>query len=87
MRLDQQQSTQSLRDKLKIDHIDDVLRWNRLRLFGHRQRQDDSLWSKKIIDFEVGLKNDTSELPPSEKVSKSFTKRKNTKLTFPNSVL
>ena len=41
VRLDQQHSTQSLRDKLKIDHIDDVLRWNRLRLFGHRQRQDD----------------------------------------------
>ena len=46
-------STANLRGKLQIPSIDDFLRWNRLRLYGHRYRQDDSLWSKKIMDLHV----------------------------------
>ena len=50
----QPHSTDSLRSKLQIPCIEDVMRWNRLRLYGHRCRQDDdSLWTKKIMNFHV----------------------------------
>ena len=49
----QPHSTDSLRSKLQIPCIEDVMRWNRLRLYGHRYRQDDSLRTKKIMNFPV----------------------------------
>ena len=46
-------STQNLRERLQIPSIEDMLRWNRLRLYGHRYRQSDDLWSKKVMSLEV----------------------------------
>ena len=53
VRIMQPHSTDSLRRRLQVPCIEEVLRWNRLRLFGHRQRQDDSLWTKKIMSLEI----------------------------------
>ena len=53
VKLSQPHSTAELRSKLKIPDVEDVLRCNRLRLFGHRCRQDDTLWTKKIMSFIV----------------------------------
>ena len=53
VRLDQQHATDDLLQKLHIDHVEEVLEWNRLRLCGHRYRQEDNTWTKKIMNFEV----------------------------------
>ena len=34
-------------------YIEDVLRENRLRLFGHRYRQNESLWTKKMLTLQI----------------------------------
>ena len=53
VRIMQPHSTDSLRRRLQVPSIEDMLRWNRLHLYGHRQRQDDSLWTKKIITLQI----------------------------------
>ena len=53
VKLTQPHSTAELRSKMEIPNIENVLRCNRLRLFGHRCCQDDSLWTKKIMSFVV----------------------------------
>ena len=55
VRIMQPHSTDNLRRRLQVPCIEEVLRWNRLRLFGHRQRQDDSLWTKKIMTLEIDV--------------------------------
>ena len=49
----QPHSTDSLRRSLQVHCIEDVVRWNRLRLFGHRYRQNDTLWTKKIMSLQI----------------------------------
>ena len=53
VRLDQPHSTDNLRERLHLMDIEDLLRWNRLRLAGHRHRQDDSSWTKKIMSLDI----------------------------------
>ena len=40
-----------LRSRLGLASIEEVLRWNRLRWFGHLQRMDDNSWPRKIESF------------------------------------
>ena len=53
VKIKQQQSTEELRRRLDLQHVEDVLRWNRLRLSGHLYRQEETLWTKKIMKFAV----------------------------------
>ena len=53
VRLEQPVAMADLRARLRICSIDEALRWERLRLFDHRYRQDNSQWTKKIMDFHV----------------------------------
>ena len=53
VKITQPHSTESLRRRLQVPCIEDVLRENRLRLFGHRYRQDESLWTKKIMNLQI----------------------------------
>ena len=36
-----------------ISSIKDIIRYNRLRWFGHLQRMDEEKWPRKILNFEV----------------------------------
>ena len=51
--MEQKLSTEVLQKRIFVQHIEDVLRWNRLRLSGHLHRQDDTSWTKKIMNFDV----------------------------------
>ena len=42
-----------LRTRMDISSIEDVIRYNRLRWFGHLQRMDEEKWPRKILNFEV----------------------------------
>ena len=42
-----------LRQRLNLDSISDVLRWSRLRWFGHLHRMDDDTWPKKVTNINV----------------------------------
>ena len=53
VKMEQRHAMADLRWRLKLPCMKDLLSWNRLRLFGHRCRQDESLWTKKIISFDV----------------------------------
>ena len=53
VKIEQKQSTDDLRKRIYVHPIEDVLRWNRLRLSGHLYRQDDSAWSKKIMNLDI----------------------------------
>ena len=53
VKIEQKLSTEVLRKRIFVEHIEDVLRWNRLRLFGHLHRQDDTSWTKEIMNFDV----------------------------------
>ena len=53
VKLIQPHSTGNLRSKLQIPNIKVVLRLNQPPLFGHKCRQNDSLWIKKILSFQV----------------------------------
>ena len=53
VKIEQKLSTEVLRKRIFVQHIEDVLRWNRLRLSGHLHQQDDSSWTKKIMNFDV----------------------------------
>ena len=35
-----------------ISSIEDVIRYNRPRWFGHLQRMDEGKWPRKILNFE-----------------------------------
>ena len=54
VKLEQRLKMADLRWRLKLLSMDEVLRWNRLRLFGHRLRQDDCFWTKKIMNYDIG---------------------------------
>ena len=43
----------NLRSRLGLHSIDDTLRYNRLRWYGHHKRMDNDRWSKKIMDYNV----------------------------------
>ena len=53
VKLDQPHTANDLREKLHVQDIDELLWWNRLRLAGHRYRQEDDTWTKKIMNFRV----------------------------------
>ena len=42
-----------LRTCMGISSIKNVIRYNRLRWFGHLQRIDEEKWPRKILNFEV----------------------------------
>ena len=46
-------SLHMLRSKLGLASIEEVLRWSRLRWFGHLQRMDKNIWPRKIESFVV----------------------------------
>ena len=52
VKIEQKHSTEDLR-RINVHHIEDVLRWNRLRLSGHLYWQEETSWTKKIISFNV----------------------------------
>ena len=43
----------ALRTRTGISNIEDVIRYNRLRWFGHLKRMDEEKWPRKILNFEV----------------------------------
>ena len=43
----------NLRSRLGLHSIDDTLRYNHLRWYGHLKRMDDR-WSNKIMDYVTG---------------------------------
>ena len=53
VKIKQQHSIEELRRRLDLQHIEDVLRWNRLRLSGHLYQQEEKSWAKKIMNFFV----------------------------------
>ena len=42
-----------LRTRMGISSIEDIIRYNRFRCFGHLQRMDEEKWRRKILNFEV----------------------------------
>ena len=44
-------SLHELKSKRGLASIEEVLRWNRLRWFGHLQRMDKNSWPRKIESF------------------------------------
>ena len=42
-----------LRTRVGIPSIEDVIRYNRLRWFGHIKRMDKEKWPRKILNFKV----------------------------------
>ena len=42
-----------LRTRMGISNVEDTIRYNRLRWFGHLQRMDEEKWSRKILNFEI----------------------------------
>ena len=42
-----------LRSRLGLSSIENVLRWNRLRWFGHLQRMNVNSWPRKIETFDA----------------------------------
>ena len=59
VKIEQNLSTEVLRKRIFAQHIEDVLRWNRLRLSRHLHRQDDTSWTKKIMNFDVDVDGPT----------------------------
>ena len=53
VKIEQKHSTEDLRRRSHIHHIEDVLRCNRLRLSGHFHRQIETSCTKKIMSFNV----------------------------------
>ena len=53
VKIEQKLSPEVLQKRIFVQHIEDVLRWNRLRLSGHLHQQDDTSWTKKIMNFDV----------------------------------
>ena len=45
--------TEDLRRRIHVHHIEDVLRWNTLKLSAHLYRQEETSWTKKITSFNV----------------------------------
>ena len=54
--LNERIESQVLRERLGIEAIDDVVRRNHLRWFGHVERKEDSSWINKCITLEVDEK-------------------------------
>ena len=53
VKLNERMASQVLRERLGIEAIEDVVRRNRLRWFGHVERKEDSSWVKKCMTVEV----------------------------------
>ena len=53
VKIEQKHSTEDLRRRIHVHHIEVVLRWNRLRLSGHLYRQEETSWTKKVMSFNV----------------------------------
>ena len=53
VKIEQKHSTEDLRRRIHVHYIEDVFRWNRLRLSGHLYRQEETSWTKKILSFNV----------------------------------
>ena len=53
VKIEQKHSTEDLRKRIHVHYIKDIIRWNRLRLFGHLYRQEETSWTKKITSFNV----------------------------------
>ncbi|KAI8498339.1 hypothetical protein Bbelb_242830 [Branchiostoma belcheri] len=47
------QSTEQLRRRLGVHNIQDTVRYNRLRWYGHLQRMDRDRWPKRILTLDV----------------------------------
>ena len=57
VKLNERIARQVLRERLGIEAIEDVVRRNRLRWFGHVERKEDSSWVKKCMTVEVDGKS------------------------------
>ena len=57
--------------------FEDLLCWNRLRLAGHRHRQGDSSWTKKIMSLDIDGPNhlERPRLRWSDVINKDLKKR------------
>lgn len=53
VKLEQRIPTAELTRRLNINNIEDVIRWNRLRLKGHLIRMDHHQWPKKVLEVEA----------------------------------
>ena len=53
VRLEQQNRTQVLLDKLGIVSVEDELCWSRLKYYGHIQRMNDNIWPKRVDNFII----------------------------------
>ena len=53
VKLSERKSMDNLRNMLGIRNIDVLLRYNRLRWYGHTLRMNDSAWPKKIMNYDI----------------------------------
>ena len=51
VKIEQKHSTEDLRRRIHVHYIEHVLRWNRLRLSNHLNWQEETSWTKKIMNF------------------------------------
>ena len=51
--IEQKHTIEDPRRRFHVHHIEDVLRWNRLRLSSHLYRQEETSWTKKVMSFNV----------------------------------
>ena len=56
VKLSDRKSMKELRNMVGISEVEDVVRYNRLRWFGHTQRMEEENWPRKIIEFDIGGK-------------------------------
>ena len=53
VKIEQKHTTDDLRKRIYVHPIEDVLRWNRLRLSGHLHRQEDTSCTKSILNLDI----------------------------------
>ena len=53
VKIEQKHSTEYLRRRIHVHHIEDVLRRNRMGFSGHLHRWEEASWTKKIMTFNV----------------------------------
>ena len=53
VKIEQKHSTEDLRRRIHVHHIEDLLRWNRLRMSAHLYRQEETSLTKKTMSFNV----------------------------------
>ena len=52
-KLSDREPVKSLRARLGLASVDEVIRWNRLRWYGHLQRMDKNRWPRKIESINI----------------------------------